>query len=921
MTDFGDTFRRPISEVESDGWTLREIAGGEYAWRQGEAATALAWVASGGLRLMVDGSERAVIGPGELLGEASVFARDERRTGDVQATQPTRLFVLERAAFEAHRRSTSEVYDSLLEEAASTLARRITETDAEGRQRHSGTSVSKQEGGVPLRPGRVEAGIPTAFQALLGLPTFVDVEPQCVEEIASVCIPLLLHPKDVLCREGEQASSMYVVAEGTLEVLLDTGPGSVFSIGMVSSGTLLGTAALFGTGERTASLVATQRTWVWELPRSEIEGLSREARRALIEALVVVLRGQLVKAHQIAMRARGPRGTVPLEDAMGQLQSLHAWQGARVMDVSLDHLPSPSSPLRLSADKQAQIAAVQQSVIGRDVALTTPFGRKRVVYADYTASGRSLSFIEDFLREQVMPLYANTHTEASASGLQTTEFREEARALIARSVGASDADAVIFTGSGATGAIDKLIGMLNLRVPHDLDERYHFTDQIPDRERPVVFVGPYEHHSNILGWRQSIVDLVILPLDPDGALDVAELERQLVAYEDRPLKIGSFSAASNVTGLKTDTVAIATLLHRHGALSLWDYAAAAPYVDIDMNPSGEGIDASLAYKDAVFISPHKFVGGPGTPGVLVIKRDLAANTVPAIPGGGTVDFVTWTDTLYTDDVEAREEAGTPAIIESIRAGLVFQLKDQIGAHVIEAVEHDYTTRATEAWSANPSIELLGNRAADRLSITSFMVRYGRSFVHYGFVVALLNDLFGIQARGGCSCAGPYGGMLFGLGPESGEMFLKRADEGWMSLKPGWARVNFNYFIGEHEFRYIVDAVHLVAAFGWALMPAYNFDPRSGLWTHQHGSGFEVSHLRDLQIGAEVSWGAPRATLPASALDAQLAHGREVLESALHETPWRITAQLGPPEFESARWFPLPHEVAEHLRLRQQGRVS
>src|SRR5215468_10175160 len=326
---------------------------------------------------------------------------------------------------------------------------------------------------------------------------------------------------------------------------------------------------------------------------------------------------------------------------------------------------------------------IRAAIIGADHALDGPYGSRRVTYADYTASGRSLSFLEDFLRDEVMPLYANTHTESSGTGRQTTAFREDARAIIHRAVGGGPDDVVVFTGSGATGAINKLIDILNLRIPRDLDTRYGLSQHIPLAERPIVFIGPFEHHSNELPWRESIAEVRVIQEDADGHIDLDHLERELVRHAARPLKIGSFSAASNVTGIASDTRAIAALLHRHGAYSFWDYAAAGPYVAIEMNggAAGDGIE-----KDAVFVSPHKFIGGPGTPGVLVAKRHLLRNTVPACPGGGTVAYVNEAEHRYLTDPVHREEGGTPAIIESIRAGLVFQLKEAVGADAIRERE-------------------------------------------------------------------------------------------------------------------------------------------------------------------------------------------------------------------------------------------
>jgi selenocysteine lyase/cysteine desulfurase len=395
-----------------------------------------------------------------------------------------------------------------------------------------------------------------------------------------------------------------------------------------------------------------------------------------------------------------------------------------------------------------------------------------------------------------------------------------------------------------------------------------------------------------LPWRESIADTVVISLDSRGQLDLVALEDALVKYIDRPLRIGSFSAASNVTGLKTDVPRVTSMLKRHGALSFWDYAAAAPYVRIDMNGHSP--------LDAVFMSPHKFIGGPGTPGVLVVKGRVVSNAVPVTVGGGTVTYVTPEDHHYVANAERREEGGTPGIVESIRAGLVFKLQQDVGFEEITRREHAFVSRAIDRLSQCENLEILGPLDVPRLSILSLRFKLGEKDLHYGYVVSLLNDLFGIQARGGCSCAGPYGHALLGMDMRYSRAIQSQIAAGNGVLRPGWVRLNFNYFISESEFDYLLSAIELVAKHAWQVLPYYDFDVASGVWRFQNEARLLPASLEGLAFDQlESKTKALPLRWDLGDLLVQAERAMTTLKPKQAETTFHLSA-----EAERLRWFAL-----------------
>ncbi|WP_457579732.1 aminotransferase class V-fold PLP-dependent enzyme [Ensifer canadensis] len=469
------------------------------------------------------------------------------------------------------------------------------------------------------------------------------------------------------------------------------------------------------------------------------------------------------------------------------------------------HLTGSLESFRESLAGDNAIAALRAGLVGKTAKIDGPFGVKNLVYADYVASGRALMQIEHFILEQVLPYYANSHTEASYCGGSMTRLRRDARAVIAAYCGAGPEHAVIFAGSGATAGINRLVTLLGV------------ADAVTAGRRVRILIGPYEHHSNILPWRESGAEVIEIAECPAGGPDLAELDEALKQPAD--LVVCAFSAASNVTGIVTDVAAVTRIAKAAGAKMVWDYAGAGPYLPIHMSPDG------AAAIDAVVISPHKFIGGPGTSGILILRRDAVVTTKPSWPGGGTVKFVSPTGHDYSQSLEAREEAGTPNVVSDIRSALAFLVKEAIGAEAMQERNAELTRRAIAAWQGNERLELLGPLEPQRLPIFSFRVRDGRGgHVHQQLVTRMLSDRFGIQARGGCACAGPYVHRLLGIGDEESQRLREAILAGQEILKPGFVRLNFSVLLSDEEVAFILDAVARLANDATSYERHYDFDP-------------------------------------------------------------------------------------------------
>jgi selenocysteine lyase/cysteine desulfurase len=474
----------------------------------------------------------------------------------------------------------------------------------------------------------------------------------------------------------------------------------------------------------------------------------------------------------------------------------------------------------------------RKNIIGLDQQFTTPYGVKDIIYTDWTASGRLYQPIEDKISNQFGPFVANTHTETSTCGAVMTLAYHEARKIIKQHVGANANDVLITEGSGMTGVVNKFQRILGLKICDSLKE---YT-QVPEELKPVVFISHMEHHSNQTSWLETIADVVVVPCDHSGLICIDSFEKTIQKYEHKKMKIASITSCSNVTGIKTNYHEVAKLIHAYDGLCFVDFACSAPYIDIDMHPEGEG-----EHLDAIFFSPHKFLGGPGSSGVLVFNKDLYKNMVPDNPGGGTVTFTNpWGEHGYFNDIETREDGGTPAFLQTIRIALSMQLKDKMGTENIKKRENEVNKTLFETLESLSGVTILAPEQKDRLSIFSF---YFEDY-HFNLVVKLLNDRFGIQTRGGCSCAGTYGHFLLNVDQQKSKEIATQILEGCSIEKPGWIRLSVHPTITDKEVAFICESLQELSKNIEAWSLDYKYINEKNDFAHISNKALEKELIKD-----------------------------------------------------------------------------
>lgn len=486
----------------------------------------------------------------------------------------------------------------------------------------------------------------------------------------------------------------------------------------------------------------------------------------------------------------------------------------------------------LSTELEKYFLPFRRHIIGIDQTFESPFGTQKIIYTDWTASGRLYRPIEEKLTNDFGQFVANTHTETTITGTMMTLAYHQAKEIIKKHVNASADDVLITDGSGMTGVVNKFQRILGLKIPESLKSR----TQMDLSDCPVVFVSHMEHHSNQTSWLETIAEVVIVPASEDGLLCLDTFAHYVAKYSDRSVKIASITSCSNVTGIKTPYHEIARLMHEHNGYCFVDFACSGPYVHIDMHPKDEACAL-----DAIFFSPHKFLGGPGTSGVLVFNKKLYRNGVPDHPGGGTVAWTNpWGEHKYVENIEDREDGGTPGFLQAIKTALAIQLKEQMSVEKILEREHELVHYVFDALAPIENIHILASKHRDRLGVISFYIRD----LHFNLGVKLLNDRFGIQTRGGCSCAGTYGHYLLNVDQDTSHKLTCLIDSGNLIEKPGWIRLSMHPTTTNAEIQYVCDSIKKLAAHHQEWAADYVYDASTNEFTHKNAPQPQQALLND-----------------------------------------------------------------------------
>lgn len=464
----------------------------------------------------------------------------------------------------------------------------------------------------------------------------------------------------------------------------------------------------------------------------------------------------------------------------------------------------------------------RQGIIGINADINTPnHDSIPLVYADWTASGRMYQPIEDRIAQEFLPFIANTHTDTNFTGSMMTFAYHKAKHVIKDHVGANDKDVLISSNSGMTGVVNKFQRILGLKIHESFSDKI----DVPENDKPIVFITHMEHHSNQTSWLETIADVVVVPPNDEGLVELDNFKSAIKQYQDRKVKIAAITSCSNVTGIITPYMEVAELMHKNKGYCFVDFACSAPYIHINMHEN----DEQGRYLDAIYFSPHKFLGGPGATGILVFNQELYKNTIPDNPGGGTVDWTDpWGGHKYVDDIEAREDGGTPAFLQSIKSALCMRLKEEMNVEMIQQREHEIIDKIWQELQPIDSIHILADQHKNRLGVISFYI----DELHYNLGVKLLNDYFGIQTRGGCSCAGTYGHYLFGVNKESSHEITNQITHGNCSLKPGWIRLSIHPTHTNEEIDYMISSLKELAVKHSEWGKNYHLDLKSGSVQHK-----------------------------------------------------------------------------------------